>query len=148
MATDKVISTLNDLIETCRNGEEGYREAAEKVKDSQLTGMFQQYADQRGRFAVELQSQVRRLGGEAETDGSAAGSAHRGWMDLRAALQNGDRHAILSEVERGEDAAKAKYEDAREEELPGEVRQVVDRQYSDVLSAHDRMRALRDATDD
>jgi uncharacterized protein (TIGR02284 family) len=68
-------------------------------------------------------------------------------MDLRAALQNGDSHAILSEVERGEDAAKAKYEGARKEELPGEIRQVVARQYTDVLSAHDRMRALRDTTD-
>ena len=33
MATDKVISTLNDLIQTCRNGEEGFREAAEHDED-------------------------------------------------------------------------------------------------------------------
>ncbi len=146
MATDKVISTLNDLIQTCRNGEEGFREAAEKVEDPELSGLFTEYAQQRARFATELQSQVERLGGDAETGGSAPGAIHRAWLDLRAAVQGGDRKAILSEAERGEDVAKEKYESARrDQELGGELRQIVDRQYEDVRAAHDRIRSLRDS---
>lgn len=146
MATDKVISTLNDLIQTCRNGEEGFREAAEKVEDTELSGLFSEYAQQRARFAMELQTHVQRLGGEAETSGSAPGAIHRAWLDLRAAVQGGDRKAILAEAERGEDVAKDKYESARkEQELGGELRQIVDRQYEDVRAAHDRIRSLRDS---
>ena len=33
MDTNTAVSTLNDLIETCRDGEDGFRLAAEAVKD-------------------------------------------------------------------------------------------------------------------
>jgi uncharacterized protein (TIGR02284 family) len=145
MATDKAISTLNELIETCRNGEEGFREAAEHVKDGELAGLFAQYADQRARFAGELESEVLRLGAEPETSGTLPGAAHRAWIELRSAVQGGDRKAILAEVERGEDVAKDKYESAIREALPGDAKQIIDRQYTDVRAAHDQIRSMRDA---
>ena len=60
---DKVISTLNNLIETCKDGQDGFRQAAEGVKHTELKTLFLTYAQQRAQFAGELQSEVHRLGG-------------------------------------------------------------------------------------
>lgn len=145
MAEEEVVSTLNDLIETCRNGEQGYREAAENVKDTELARLFGDYASQRAQFASELESHVRRFGEEPDDGGTAPGALHRAWMELRSAVQGGDRKAILSEVERGEDVAKEKYEKAVGEPLPADVQGVVARQRREVEEAHDRIRTMRDA---
>jgi len=143
MATsdDRGIDVLNELVETCRDGEQGFRTAAEGVRDSQLKALFQTYARQRQEFAIELETEIRRLGGEPGGHGSVAGTLHRGWMNIRSALAGGDS-AILAEAERGEDAAKSAYEKAVAESLPEGARLVVERQHTRVKEAHDRVRAL------
>ncbi len=75
MAIDKdyVISTLNGLIETCKDGQQGFQTAAEAVKDSDLKTLFHSYAQERGRMVAELQAEVRSLGGDPEKSGSVAG---------------------------------------------------------------------------
>src|SRR5215216_6843247 len=98
MASDaEVISTLNELIETCRDGQEGFRTAAEGVKSAELRELFRGYARQRANFVGALQDEVRHLGGEPEQTGSLVASLHRGWMGLRAALEGGDERAIAGE---------------------------------------------------
>jgi uncharacterized protein (TIGR02284 family) len=41
---EDVISTLNGLIETCKDGQEGFQSAAEGVKNSQYKQLFNEYA--------------------------------------------------------------------------------------------------------
>src|SRR4029078_8704180 len=50
------ISTLNGLIETLKDGQEGFRQASEAVKDCQLKMLFGEYSLQRAKFAGELQN--------------------------------------------------------------------------------------------
>jgi len=57
-------SVLDDLIQTLRDGEEGFKQAAEAVRDAQLKSLFTEYSQQRSRFAADLQSQLRNLGNE------------------------------------------------------------------------------------
>ena len=64
MNNDKVIGTLNDLIETCRDGQNGYKEAAENATSHELKGFFSDASLERARFVGELQEQVRTLGGD------------------------------------------------------------------------------------
>jgi len=142
----EVISTLNNLIETCKDGENGFRTAAEHVKDSHLKTLFNTYAQQRAQFAAELQSEVRRLGGDPEKAGSVGGAMHRGWINLKAAVTGGEEGAIIAECERGEDAAMKNYHEAQELDLPGPVQTIVERQYRQVKEAHDRIRAMEKAT--
>ncbi len=144
--TKETISTLNSLIETLKDGQEGFRQASEAVKDSQLKSLFSELSLQRSKFAGELQSQAIQLGeSEPEDSSSTAGALHRAWIGLKGAVTNQDDHAILAECERGEDSAVAEYKKAMEAELPAPARDLVSRQYTDVKAAHDRVRALRDA---
>lgn len=144
-ATKSIASVLNSLIETCKDGQEGFRSAAENVKSSDFKALFGELSMQRQQFAAELQRLVRDLGEEAEKGGDLGGALHRGWMDLKAAITGGDEHAMLAECERGEDVAVAGYRDALDhDELPPNVLGVIRQQSVAVQGAHDRVRNLRD----
>ncbi|MBI0331414.1 PA2169 family four-helix-bundle protein [Burkholderia plantarii] len=140
-----VVSVLNDLVETSKDGQLGFEKAAQDAHDPQLKTLFQTRAADCARSVGELQALVQQLGGDPKTGGSATGALHRGWVNLKSAVTDRSDHDILSECERGEDAAKKRYHDALEkEELPVEVRALVERQYQGVLQNHDRIRDLRD----
>lgn len=143
--TASVASVLNSLIETCKDGEEGFQQAAENVNNPDFKSLFVELSAQRRQFASQLQSLVVGLGEESETSGSTAGALHRGWIDLKSSLTSGDEHAILAECERGEDSAVAEYREAlAHDELPVNIRLAVEEQSHGVQAAHDRVRDLRD----
>ena len=143
--TDSTISTLNDLIATLRDGEKGFKDAAEHVKREDLKSLFFDFSKQRSGLAAELQTLVTAHGGEPETDSTITSALHRGWLDLRAALTSGSDHSILSECERGEDVAVSAYKKAGEEAVSPEVASVIATQFATVKATHDRVKALRDA---
>jgi uncharacterized protein (TIGR02284 family) len=146
MDNSKAVSTLNSLIETLKDGEEGFRTAAEGLSDPQTKAIFQEFSRERGRMAHELQTEVSKLGGEAETSGSLSGSAHRGWLNIKAAVAGRTDAGIIAEAERGEDIAKKAYADAATADLPPSARTIVNEQAAKVRSAHDRVRAMEKAT--
>lgn len=141
----EVISALNNLIATCRDGQEGFQTAAGGVQSGELKQLFHGYSQQRAKFAGELQQEVRRLGGDPETSGSVTASLHRGWIDLKSVITGRDDGSILAECERGEDSAVANYRAALGTDLPAHVRAVVERQFSEVRQAHDHVRSLENA---
>lgn len=145
MANDNAISILNNLIETCKDGQEGFKQAAEGVQASNLKSLFYELGQQRAQFAGELQGLVREMGGDPETTSSAAGALHRGWINIKSIVTGKDDTAILDEAERGEDVAKKAYKDAMAANLPANVASVVQRQGDEVIRAHDKVRDLRDA---
>jgi len=144
MDNDEVISTLNDLIETCKDGEEGFRTCAQDVGDTALKSFFSNRAQTCAAAALELQELVRAYGGNPERSGGLGGALHRRWVDVKSAIMGHDDKAVLKECERGEDVAVASYRKALEKNLPAEVHSVVERQYQGVLQNHDQVRSLRD----
>jgi len=143
-ANDDAIATLNDLIETSRDGEQGFGTCAENTRSAELKAVFQKGAERCAQAIQELSDEVRRLGGEPENRGSVAGAAHRVWVDIKATLSGKDDAGILAECERGEDSALDEYRDALEEDLPADARALVQRQLEGVQENHDRIRELRD----
>ena len=142
----KSISILNDLVETCKDGQQGFATAAKDAKDAELGRVFSHYAEQRGNYIRELQQRIRALGGDPDKHGSVSGSFHRGWINLKSAISSNEPHAVLAECERGEDAAVSNFRDALQEtDLDTESRALVQRQSAGVQEAHDRIKELRDS---
>ena len=145
MDNQETIGVLNDLIETSKDGEKGFRECAEDLKNPQLKTTMVQRAQDCATAAAELQQLVRSLGGDPETSGSMAGDLHRRWVDLKSMVTGKDDEAILNECERGEDVALKSYRKALDKDLPADIRVVVQRQFQGVQRNHDQVKALRDA---
>ncbi len=145
-SNDDVISSLNGLIQYCKDGQEGFKTAAEGIERSDLKTLFYEYSQQRSEFAGVLQGLVRSLGGDPEDSGSVSAAMHRGWIDIKSLVTGQDEHAVLNECERGEDYAKDAYREALKLNLPANVRDVVQQQSQSVLATHNRIKALRDGT--
>jgi uncharacterized protein (TIGR02284 family) len=140
---DDTVKILNDLIETSEDGKKGFAEAAEKATDPSLKALLSERAQSCSTAVRELQTLVSALGGKPDHGGSVAGAAHRGWVKVKTAVKD-NNVAVLEEVERGEDYAKAAYGKALKSQLPPQVQSVLEKQYQGVLANHDRIRSLRD----
>lgn len=145
--TDDVISTLNNLIETCKDGQNGFQTAADGVKNPELKTLFHTYSQQRAQFAGELQAEVQRMGGDPESAGSLAATIHRGWINIKSTVTGEDEGAVIAECERGEDSAVSNYKEALGQTLPQNIRDIVESQYRQVQEAHDRIRTLERASE-
>jgi uncharacterized protein (TIGR02284 family) len=139
---ERILSVLNNLIEACKDREQGYRAAANTAHNQDLKVLLQSYERQSADFAVELQAEVKRLGGTPNEAGSLGGWLARGWTHVTN-LVAGDDGAVIVACGHGEEAARVAYEAALGEPLPTEVRAVAERQYAAVRSGHDRLRALQ-----
>jgi uncharacterized protein (TIGR02284 family) len=141
---DDTKTTLNTLLATLTDSIKGYRESAEQVESAEFRQLFLESADERSRIADELRSEVVRLGGDPNDDGSFMGKTHQVFLDLKAAVTGRDDKAIINEVERGEDYLKEKFEAAlKSESLAGESRGVVDRAFASVRRGHDRVAQIK-----
>ena len=142
---DHTIDVLEKLIETCRDGQNGYRDAAEHIKNTAYREFFNEQSTERAQFAGELENEVIRLGKhDPDRTGSTTAAVHRRWIDLKASLGGGD-HSILSSIEAGEDNAKKQYQEAiADTGLPQDIRDILSRQAQSIIAAHDRVRDLRD----
>jgi uncharacterized protein (TIGR02284 family) len=143
MVDQKVLSTLNTLLETTRDGEDGFRTCSAAVASPELKNVFETAARRCDEGAAELEAKIRNLGGEPVQSGTVSGALHRAWTNIKSSITGLDEHAVLAECERGEDVAKHAYEAALQEDLPEDVAAIIRRQYQGVVHNHDQIRDLR-----
>lgn len=136
---------LLDVIKSLEDGQKGFAEIGEHLKDETLKRYFLAESLKRASFRGALESELHREGiADIAESGSTAGALHRAWGELKAKLGGGD-HALLETAEQGEDEAKKAYKDALEHELPVPIRQLLSEQQAHVISAHNYVRGHRDA---
>jgi uncharacterized protein (TIGR02284 family) len=148
MRNEEMIGYLNDLIETCKDGELGFRNAAQSVGeegDAELRTLLNAFAQQRARFAAELQNEVLRRGGEPAKDSHVSARFHRGWMNLKAAVAGMTEASVIAECDAGEQAAMRNYENVLKETVPADLLAIVEKQYMEIRQAHSRIRSLERA---
>ena len=146
-APDEIAPVLKSLIETCKDGQEGFHTAAEGIEgDERLKSFLHSCSEQRGRFVAELEEELRKLGDFSTESPSIASSIHRGWINLKSALTGKDPHSVLTECERGEDSALKEYQKALDAGLPVLLDATVARQRQEIVITHSAVREARDAT--
>ncbi len=144
MDENNAVSVVEALIETCKDGQKGYQDAATHVKRSDLKTYFNEQSLERSRFAGELEAELIHLGKpDKKVSGSVSAAMHRAWIDTKVSLGGGDK-TILESVEQGEDNAKESYQKALSGSLPGNIAEIVRRQAASVQRAHDKVKSLRD----
>ncbi|MDM0044472.1 PA2169 family four-helix-bundle protein [Variovorax dokdonensis] len=146
VSNDEVVKVLNDLLENCRDGEYGFATCAEEVEGNpQVEQLFRSRAAACKSAGEELVRLVSAYGGEPADGGTAQGAMHRGWVHVKGAVGADSALSMLEECERGEDAAVARYRKALKQELPADVRAVIQQQAEGAQRNHDQIRDLRNA---
>lgn len=145
VSNDDVVDILNDLLENARDGEYGFRACAEEVENASAKQLFASRAEGCRQAGVQLIELIRAYGGDPASGGTTAGAMHRGWVHVKGSVGADSELSILESCERGEDAAIARYRKALKQNLPADVREVVQRQAEGAQKNHDQIRDLRNA---
>ncbi|MCY4724679.1 PA2169 family four-helix-bundle protein [Nocardioides sp. STR2] len=138
-----------ELVETLKDGERGFADAAEKLRDGEhpeWATTLQRFSDQRAGFWREIVDMGHDYGDDVDESGSVAAAVHRGWIALKDAVSGDDPEAVLKAALTGEDHAVSEYEDALEKDLSAGFREVVVRQQAAVVAARDEVKALQVAS--
>lgn len=140
-----IVEALTHLVQANRDSDEGYSAAAEAVreKDSELHTVLHRYAQQRARFAGELEQEVRTYGGEYPIGGTFGGTLRKGWLNLRSAISGGDAAGILAECDKAEEDTLEDYRDALQHDLPDYLKEMIRQQHDEILQALQQLRALK-----
>jgi len=145
---ERAVEVLNDLIRINNDRIEGYEKAIDKTNetDLDLTAVFNRMAEESRKYANELTSQVRRLGGDPASGTTASGKIYRVWMDVKSGISSSERKSVLEECEYGEDAAQKAYEKALEpdNDLPADLRSLIQEEKRNLKNSHDTIRNYRD----
>jgi uncharacterized protein (TIGR02284 family) len=137
--------TLLDVIKSLEDGQKGFADIGEHLKDETLKRYFLAESLKRANFRAELENELHRAGvADVKESGTVAGALHRTWGDIKAKLGGGD-HTLLETAEQGEDEAKKAYKDALDKELPLPLRQLLTEQQAHILTSHDYVKSHRDA---
>lgn len=146
--TQATVQILNDLIEINNDRIEGYQRASKDLQDDsiELKSLFTRLIGQSQGYKLALGTEVSAFGKDIETGTTTSGKIHRVWLDVKAAFTGHDTHNVLEECEFGEDAILKAYRTALEDEnLPAYLRETISQQESELLDAHDEIKALRDS---
>jgi uncharacterized protein (TIGR02284 family) len=143
--TENIVEALTNLAQSNRDSEEGYSEAAESVRDSdsELHTLLHKNAQQRARFAGELEQEVRTYGGEYPIEGTLGGTLRKGWLNLRSALSGGDASAILDECINSDEGALEDYRDTLQQDLPDYLKEMIRQQHDEIMETVQHLRALK-----
>lgn len=135
-----LMSVINVLID----GQKGFAEIGDHLKDEALKRYFLAESLKRASFRGDLEEVLHQNGfHDIKESGTTAGTLHRVWSDLKAKLGGGD-HGLLAAAEEGEDAAREVYVDVLKQDLPLPIRQMLAEQQAHILSSHQNVRTYRD----
>jgi len=147
LSQDELVDVLNDLLETCYDGLEGFRTAASTIERSDAIVQFQARAQRLDEAAAELYTAIRHLGGHPVEHGHAEARVHRAWIHVRAAIAKKGDDAVLAEVQRGEEEALRRYCHALAASLRPDLHDLVADQLQGIQESLARIRELRGVID-
>ena len=137
-------SVLLELIKTLEDGQKGFADIGDHLKDLALKRFFLAESIKRANFRAELENELHRAGmADVKESGTVAGTVRRAWGDLKAKLGGGDR-TLLETAEAGEDEAVRADKDALQHELPLPIRELLSSQQAQVIMSHGFVKFNRD----
>ncbi|MAZ29371.1 MAG: hypothetical protein CL868_20150 [Cytophagaceae bacterium] len=138
---------LQAILEKNYDAEKGYKKAMEEAKSPQLKNFLKHQAAQRNRFATEISHELFEIDEKPKNSGSATGSLHRAWIDIKTAFTGHDDEAILEEVIRGEKASVEEYEQVLKndgEAIPLASDNILKSQLDEIKKTLNKVKTLED----
>lgn len=141
--TDETVDHLKELVQINVDSAEGFKKVAEQTEDSELQLLFQDGERQRAGFAEQLRKVVEMNDEDVKMTDSLAAQLHRWWISVRETISASDRHALLAEAERGEEAILEKYRKVVPQTAGSPLNDQLNSQFEDILGMKKRIEQLR-----
>ena len=138
MTNNASTDVLNDILESLIDSTDGYEKAAEIAERDTFKNFFTRRAASRRAMAATVRNEITKMGGTPDADGTILASAHRVFMNIRAAVQDSDEAAIEA-VETGEKHLRTKFEKALEHEELSVASKTMLRNFQGELQADGRL---------
>jgi len=124
---EKIEDRLKDLVSKNEDAIKGFEKASKNSEQVGIKSYFEKKVVERMQFLRELRASVPELDlGSVEIDGSAAGTLHRTWMDIKAFFSGDNDEAMLEEAVRGDKAAIEDYDKALTETMmPQRLKEII-----------------------
>ena len=143
---EEILDQLSKLLTLSNDAEEGYKEAADNVDESELKALFLKQSQQRAEFAQELDREIRTLGGDPDNSTSITADLHRAWINIKSAFTSNDDKAVVQECHRGDQEALNDYNAVLQEtNLAASTRELLLRQKQSIDTANSTMARLAQA---
>lgn len=147
---EEIVDNLNELLEKNYDAEKGFKKALEDTENPSLRSFFKQQAVIRSRFKTEIEKELHNLNAQPKLDeGSAAGTLHRAWIDIKTAFSGHDDESVLEECIRGEKASVKEYEEKlKEVTFPSNISAILTAQLNEIKNTVSTIKRLEDIADD
>jgi len=139
MAADKTVGTLNHLIAVCRDGEDFYGYAAEKVSAPELQQLLRETAGLHREIGDALRPHVSEAGASPAEGGTLAGKLRQLKGGFKAVLASDTEAVLVPELETAEQAVLQAFEGALAEPMDASAKAVVAEKLELVKTAHARI---------
>lgn len=146
MDISKTIDAFNSLIVINNDRIEGYKTGIETIHDADLQMFFLDLIQTSVKCRKELIIEVEKLGGVADKGTRTSGKIFRAWMEIKVALTNNDRKAIINSCEYGEDVALETYKNIliqEVDEINSFEQKLLNNQYALLKSDHNKVKKMR-----
>jgi uncharacterized protein (TIGR02284 family) len=109
MQKEKTIESLNTLITINNDRIDGYELAVGESEQQDLKALFTENAATSKKCNIDLKKEVLSLGGIPSERTKTSGKFFRVWMEMKTALTDNDRNAILNSCDYGEENVRENY---------------------------------------
>jgi|TARA_R100000479_G_scaffold176515_1_gene131731 uncharacterized protein (TIGR02284 family) len=142
---NNIVNNLQELLEKNYDAEKGFKKAMEDAESQDLKHFLKKQAQQRNKFATELDKEIHSLNEKPKESGSTTGSLHRTWINIKSAISGNDDEAVLEECIRGEKASMEEYEKTlKENRFPNNLETVLNSQLSEIKGTVAKVKNLED----
>lgn len=124
---EKVENRLKDLVSKNEDAIKGFEKASTNAQQVGIKSYFEKRVLERMHFLKELRAAAPDLDlGSVEIEGSAAGTLHRTWMDVKSFFSDDNDEAMLEEAIIGDKAAIEDYDKALAETMiPARIKELI-----------------------
>jgi uncharacterized protein (TIGR02284 family) len=139
----KIAHSLQELLEKNYDTEKDYRTARERAENNSLKEFFKKQAVRKNHYATEIDRQLHSLNERPKESGSALGTIHRTWINLRSSIGKNTDEILLEECLRGEKNSVEEYEkELRKNKFPASIEEVLRHHLTEMRATLSEIKSL------
>lgn len=143
----KRLENLNEIVSVLGGGAKAYRSAARNVKHAELQDLFLQHAELREEIARDLSRVVHEAGAEPARPAVSEQAGTIGAKVGAALMAKSEEEMLVARLEEHEDRTLEAFRNALHHPDNAEDETMLEGHLEKVKESHDRMRALKHASD-